>query len=406
MGGARLIEAGGLVRGSDRASRIDWVVGQCRLLTSIGVEFERTRPFEGLTIGTGIHLEAKGVALMLPLRRGGARVISTGNLNSTQPGALEYLDAHGVETVGGPTQSVAERIGWIDQILDHKPDLILDNGGDMFVRWLERPYPGLRGGTEETTSGRILLAPLRERLRMPILVINDSPIKQFAENRHAVGQSTIESFLRLTNLATNGRRVVVLGYGGVGKGLAINFRNNHAQVAVLERDPVLRMEALWDGFAVPERAAALATADIVLTATAATGVVGPLDLDILPDGVILVNVGHLPVEIDVPGIAASPLVASREPADDGITTFRLRDGRSIHLLTDGHMVNLAGPRPLGNSIESMDIGFSLQARCLEAIALGRVGSESCVVPVPRSIDESVSAAYVELAAAPGRTIGG
>lgn len=392
-----MIEPGGLVRGSDRASRIDWVVRQCRLLASIGDEFERTRPFDGLTIGTGIHLEAKGVALMLVLQRGGARVISTGNLNSTQPGALDYLRAHGVETVGGPTQSHEERLGWIDQILDREPDLILDNGGDMFVRWLDRPYAGLRGGTEETTSGRILLAPLRDRLGIPILVINDSPIKQFAENRHAVGQSTVESFQRLTNLATNGRRVVVLGYGGVGKGLAINFRNNHAQVAVLELDPVLRMEALWDGFAVPEREAALSSADIVLTATAGQGVIGPADLDVLADGAILVNVGHLPVEIDVPGMAASPLVEAHEPADDGISTFRLRNGRSIHLLTDGHMVNLAGPRPLGNSIESMDIGFSLQARCLEAVALGRVGAESCVVPVPRHIDESVSRAWVDLA---------
>jgi adenosylhomocysteinase len=401
VGRAGLIEPGGLVRGSDRASRIDWVVGQCRLLNAIGAEFERTRPFAGLTIGTGIHLEAKGVALMLVLQRGGARVISTGNLNSTQPGALDYLRSHGVETIGGPTQSHVERLGWIDEILDRKPDLILDNGGDMFVRWLERPYPELRGGTEETTSGRILLAPLRDRLAMPILVINDSPIKQFAENRHAVGQSTIESFLRLTNMATNGRRVVVLGYGGVGKGLALNFRNNHALVSVLELDPVLRMEALWDGFAVPEREVALATADIVLTATAGTGVIGPRDLELLPDGVLLVNVGHLPVEIDVPGLAASPLVEAQEPADDGITTFRLRDGRAIHLLTDGHMVNLAGPRPLGNSIESMDIGFSLQARCLEAVATGAVGAESCVVPVPRAIDEAVASAWVDLANAHG-----
>lgn len=392
-----MIEAGGLVRGSDRASRIDWVIRQCRLLNSIGDEFERTQPFAGLTIGTGIHLEAKGVALMLTLRRGGARVISTGNLNSTQPGALDYLNEHGVETVGGPTQDAAERLGWIDRILDREPDLLLDNGGDMYVRWLERPYDGLRGGTEETTSGRILLAPLRDRLRMPILVINDSPIKQFAENRHAVGQSTVESFQRLTNMATNGRRVVVLGYGGVGKGLAINFRNNHAQVAVLELDPVLRMEALWDGFAVPEREAALSAADIVVTATAGRSVIGAADLRVLPDGVLLVNVGHLPVEIDVPGIAASPLVEAHEPADDGISTFRLRDGRSIHLLTDGHMVNLAGPRPLGNSIESMDIGFSLQVRCLEAVALGEVGPESSVVPVPRAIDERVARAYVELA---------
>lgn len=392
-----MIEPGGMVRGSDRASRIDWVIRQCRLLNTIGDEFERTRPFEGLTIGTGIHLEAKGVALMLTLQRGGAHVISTGNLNSTQPGALEYLRGHGVETVGGPTQSHDERLGWIDEILDREPDLILDNGGDMFVRWLDRPYERLRGGTEETTSGRILLAPLRDRLGVPILVINDSPIKQFAENRHAVGQSTIESWLRLTNMATNGRRVVVLGYGGVGKGLAINFRNNHARVSVLELDPVLRMEALWDGFAVPERSEALTGADIVVTATAGRAVIGPSDLELFHDGVILVNVGHLPVEIDVPGIAASPLVTAEEPADDGITTFSLRDGRSIHLLTDGHMVNLAGPRPLGNTIESMDIGFSLQARSLEAVATGSVGTESCVVPVPRRIDEWVASAWVDLA---------
>jgi adenosylhomocysteinase len=387
-----------MIQGSDRRSRIEWVIRQCRLLNAIGDEFERTQPFAGLTIGTGIHLEAKGVALMLTLRRGGARVISTGNLNSTQPGAVDYLNEHGVEAVGGPTQSVDERNAWIDQILARKPELILDNGGDMYVRWLEQPYPELRGGTEETTSGRIVLAPLRDRIRKPILVINDSPIKQFAENRHAVGQSTVESFMRLTNMATNGRRVVVLGYGGVGKGLAINFRNNHARVSVLELDPVLRMEALWDGFAVPQREAALATADIVLTATAGSGVIGAADLDVLPDGVILANVGHLPVEIDVPGMLASPLLAAAEPADDGITTLRLIDGRSIHLLTDGHMVNLAGPRPLGNSIESMDIGFSLQARCLEAVALGDVGPESCVVPVPRSVDEQVSRAWVALGA--------
>ena len=384
---------------SDRVSRIEWVIGQCHLLNSIGDEFERTQPFAGLTIGTGIHLEAKGVALMLTLRRGGARVISTGNLNSTQVGAVDYLNAHGVEAIGGPTQDVDERLGWIDQILAEKPALILDNGGDMFVRWLERPYDELLGGTEETTSGRILLAPLRDRIRKPILVINDSPIKQFAENRHAVGQSTVESFMRLTNLATNGRRVVVIGYGGVGKGLALNFRNNHAQVSVIERDPVLRMEALFDGYAVPDREAALATADIVLTATAASGVLGPRDLEILQDGAILVNVGHLPVEIDVPGMRASPLVVAEAAADDGITTLRLSDGRSIHLLTDGHMVNLAGPRPLGNSIESMDIGFSLQARCLEAVARGDVGPESCVVPVPRAVDERIAADYVALAAA-------
>lgn len=378
-------------------SRIAWVASQCRLLAAIADEFDRTRPFAGLTIGTGIHLEPKTVALLLTLRRGGARVLSTGNLNTTQPESVAYLNAHGVEAIGEPTQSDDVRNGYIDQILDAQPDLLLDNGGDMFARWLERPYPKLRGGTEETTSGRIRLVPLRERLDLPILVINDSPIKQFAENRHAVGQSTVESFLRITNRATNGRRVVVFGYGSVGKGVALSFQRAHAQVGVIEVDPVLRMEAMWDGFMVPERDEALAGADIVITVTAARDVITAPDLAILPDEAILINAGHLPVEIDVPGMAADPRVASFGPTDDGISTFEMTDGRRIHLLTGGHMVNLAGPRPLGNSIESMDLGFSLQARCLEAVATGQVGRESCVVPVPRRIDEWVSAAYVELA---------
>lgn len=355
------------------------------------------QPFAGLTIGTGIHLEPKTVALLLTLKRGGARVISTGNLNTTQPESVAYLNAHGVEAIGEPTQEDAVRNRHIDTILDAEPDLLLDNGGDLFARWLERPYAKLMGGTEETTSGRIRLAPLRDRLNLPILVINDSPIKQFAENRHAVGQSTIESFLRITNLTTNGRRVVVFGYGGVGKGVALSFQRAHAYVSVIELDPVLRMEAMWDGFMVPERDAALASADIVATVTAARDVVTATDLAILPDGAILMNIGHLPVEIDVAGMAADPSVASFKPTDAGISTFAMRDGRRIHLLTDGHMVNLAGPRPQGNSIESMDLGFSLQARCLEAVAAGSVGRESCVVPVPRQIDEWIAKAYVDLA---------
>lgn len=378
-------------------SRIEWVGSQCRLLSLIAEEFDETQPFKGLTIGTGIHLEPKTVALLLTLKRGGARVISTGNLNTTQPESVAFLNAHGVEAIGEPTQHDSVRNEYLDEILDAKPDLILDNGGDMFMRWLDRPYDGLRGGTEETTSGRIRLAPLRERLNLPILVINDSPIKQFAENRHAVGQSTIESFLRITNLATNGRRVVVFGYGSVGKGVAMSFQRAHASVSVLERDPVLRMEAMWDGFMVPDRAEALASADIIATVTAARDVVTARDLAILQDGAILMNIGHLPVEIDVAGMAADASVASFGPTDDGISTFSMRDGRRIHLLTDGHMVNLAGPRPLGNTIESMDLGFSLQARCLEAVAKGEVGRDSCVVPVPRAIDEWIAEAYVELA---------
>ena len=375
---------------------IEWVIGSCRLLAQIREEFERTRPFEGLRIGTGIHLEPKTVALLLTLASGGAEVVSTGNLNTTQQEALDHLAAHGVRPVGSPTSDPVEHDAYLREVLASKPDLLLDNGGDLFVRWLEAPHAALIGGTEETTSGRMRLEPLRDRIGLPVLVINDSPIKQFAENTHAVGQGTVESFLRITNRSTNGKRVTVFGYGAVGRGVAAHFRNAFAEVSVVEVDPVTRLEALLDGFAVPEKAEGLAGADIVITATGARGVLGAEDLPALADGAILLNVGHFPHEIDVPALRAA--AQAEEQVADGIATFTLDGGRRVHLLTGGHMVNLAGPRPLGNSIESMDLGFALQARCLEAVARGTVDASQCVVPVPAAIDAAVASAYVELAA--------
>jgi adenosylhomocysteinase len=377
-------------------SRIDWVRSNCRLLRAIAEEFAATQPFRGLTIGTGIHLEPKTVALLLTLKGGGAEVVSTGNLNSTQPEAVEYLRSNGVDVIGDRTTDEREHDRHLRAVLRSHPHLILDNGGDLFARYLEDPYERLLGGTEETTSGRMRLSKLRSQLARPILVVNDSPIKQFAENRHAVGQSVLESFLRITNRATNGRNVLVFGYGSVGKGIAASFRNAFATVAVVEPDPVLRLEASLDGFQVPDRATGLRTADIVVTATGAERVLTEADLELLKDRVILMNAGHFPAEIAADRIVADPRVARRNDGPEGITTLVMTDGREIHLLAGGHMVNLGGPRPLGNSIESMDLGFALQARCLEAVARGRSGPEDVVVPVPSSINAMVAEAFLAL----------
>jgi adenosylhomocysteinase len=374
--------------------RIDWVREHCQLLRSISAEFAATRPFDGLTIGTGIHLEAKTVALILTLRDGGARLVSTGNLNTTQPDAVEVLRSEGITVIGGPTRDSDLHSSYLDEVLAARPDLILDNGGDLFARYLAGPYRGLMGGTEETTSGRMRLEPLRGQLRLPILVINDSPIKQFAENEHAVGQSTLESFLRLTNRVTNGERVTVFGYGACGRGVAASFRGAFARVSVVDTEPVTRLRAHLDGFATPHRDAAIASADVIITVTGARDVLGAADLPLLRDGVILANAGHFPAEIDAEGlIRADAVVSSREYADD-LLTLELRDGRNIHLISRGHMFNLAGPRPLGNSIESMDLGFALQARCLEAVARRRVDATSCVVPVPANIDAAIATSYL------------
>lgn len=382
---------------SSHPSRIEWVGQSCALLRAIAAEFQTTRPFKGLTIGTAIHLEPKTVALLMTLRAGGAELVATGNLNSTQPATVDYLKSQGIAVIGGQTTDATAHSGFIDALLDHQPDLVLDNGGDLFARVAERPYRKLLGGTEETTSGRTRLEPMRDAIGLPVLVINDSPIKQFAENRHAVGQSLFESYMRFTNRSTNGKRVTVFGYGACGKGTAACFRNAYSAVSVVDVDPVAALEAHLDGFSTPKRDDAIGFADVIVTVTGAANILRASDLPALKDGVILLNGGHFPHEIDVAGMRAdNAVVAAETYVDEGIETLVLADGRRIHILGAGHMANLAGPRALGNSVESMDLGFALQARCLERVASRTLDASMCVVPVPRDIDALVASAYLEL----------
>ncbi|QWW70186.1 adenosylhomocysteinase [Rhizobium sp. WYJ-E13] len=380
------------------ATRIDWIGNSCRLLKATAVEFERTRPFDGLSIGTGIHLEPKTVALLMTLRVGGAHLVCTGNLNSTQPATVEFLRAQGFTVFATRTTDPVAHHQSLEAVVAERPDLLLDNGGDLFAIAAERPYANLLGGTEETTSGRTRLLPMREKLAMPILVINDSPIKQFAENKHAVGQSLFESYMRFTNRSTNGKRVTVFGYGACGKGTAACFRNAFSTVSVVDIDPVTSLEAHLDGFVTPLREQAIRSADIIATVTGFPDIVTSADLPLIRDGAILMNGGHFPHEIDVAAFRSHPDVIDIDCYEaDHIETFHLKDGRSFHVLGGGHMANLAGPRPLGNSVESMDLGFTLQARCLERVAKRGVGAESCIVPVPADIDAMVASAYLDLA---------
>lgn len=376
-------------------NRIEWVIRNTRLLATIGDEFERSKPFAGMRIAAGIHLEPKTASLLLTLQRGGAKVSATGNLNSTQIETTDYLTAHGVNVVGHQTKDADEHEGFLRQLVNEQPDLLLDNGGQLFSAYLDAPYSGLRGGTEETTSGRMRLAPLKDRLRMPIYVINDSPIKQYAENFHAVGQSVFESFMRITNLSTNGKRVTVFGYGACGQGVATNFRAAHAIVTVVESDPVRRLRAHLDGFIITDRDAAISSADVIITVTGAPSVLTAADLPLFRDSVILANAGHFPWEL-APNIELAPEVTTIESLDGGLSALHLADGRIVNLIGDGHMINLSGQRPLGNSIESMDIGFALQARCLEFIARGAAAAGDTLVPVPREIDAAVANAFVSM----------
>ena len=288
-------------------SRFEWVSDSCRLLGQTAAEFDRTQPFKGLRIGTGIHLEPKTAALLLTLQRGGADVVSTGNLNTTQAETVDYLRQHGIDVIGGPTADPVE----------HDRDLrgVLATQAGPHPGQRRRPVRALpRGpvrraesaGPRRRRPGRDRLLPLRDRIAKPLIVINDSPIKQFAENTHAVGPGTVEAFMRITNRITNGRRVTVFGYGSVGRGVAMYFRNFFSVVSVVEPQPVLQLRAVLDGIEVPDaRPRPCRTADVIVTVTGAPNIVTAADLPLLKDGVIMMNSGHLPWEIDVRACAGS-----------------------------------------------------------------------------------------------------
>jgi adenosylhomocysteinase len=226
-----------------------------------------------------------------------------------------------------------------------------------------------------------------------MIVINDSPLKAIAENQHAVGQSVYESFCRLTNLMPQGKRFLVVGYGWCGRGVAHYARANGAHVVVAEVDEIKQMEAALDGFRVGSVHELIRDADVVITVTGAENVVDADALAEASSGVLLANAGHFPIEIDLAHLKES--AEDQIEMGETITRYRLADGRFIDLVADGRMMNLSGPLPKGNTIESMDLGFAMQARSLERVARHHGDLPVGAQPVPDDINRSLALAFVD-----------
>ena len=374
------------------AQRILWTSSNMHLLGAIADEFDTTRPFNGLRIGVSIHLEVKTAVLLLALQRGGAEVVAVGNYGTTQDDVVAYLIEHGVEARGSHTDTLDTHLGHVRSVAKAKPDLLLDNGADLAASVVEQGIAVL-GGTEETTSGHNrLCGELASSVDFPMIVINDSPLKAIAENKHAVGQSIYESFLRHTNLMPQGKRTLVVGYGWCGRGIAQYFRANGSTVMVAEPDEIKALETALDGFRVGHTVDLIPHADVVITATGVDHVVGETELAAAPDGVLLGNAGHFDREIDVPALDTA--TAERVPLGEALERHILRDGRTIDLISRGRMLNLAGSQPKGNSIESMDLGFATQARSLERVAGRHDELPPGAQPVPDDINRSLARAFV------------
>ncbi len=366
------------------------------MLASIRERFTVERPFDGATIGMSLHLEPKTAVLLETVVAGGARIVATGNHGSTQDDIVAFLRGSGMTVYGARDDTEDQHAGHIERILDAEPDILLDNGGDLAARAADRGQAdGIRGGTEETTSGGFRLREsYADRIPFPVIVINDSPLKAIAENRHAVGQSAVESFQRITNLQVVGRRFVVVGYGWCGRGVAQYLRALGARVGVVEVDELKAFEAAFDGFRVGGLDTLLPWADTVITATGRPGILTGGSFDLLRDGAVLANIGHFPFEIDVPALAAAASTTTH--VAPGIDEYELSGSRRIALLTEGRMYNLGGTGPKGNSIESMDLGFALQALSLERVATGSASLAAGPQRVPDDIERHLARRTVEL----------
>lgn len=376
-----LVERGG--------ARIAWIRSRMALLAGLRGEFRRTRPFAGRRIGVSLHVEPKTAVLLEVLAEGGAEIVGTGNHGSTQDDVVAFLQSQGIGIFGRRADSLADHHANLARVLDAEPDMLLDNGADLAAGIVERGRAAsILGGTEETTSGGDRLrGELAGKVPFPSIVINDSPLKAIGENKHAVGQSVVESFMRITNLMIPGRRFCVIGYGWCGRGIAQYLRALGGRVAIVEIDEIKALEAALDGYRVAPLADLAPWAEVFITATGRAGVLPAQAIAVMQDGAVLANSGHFPWEIDTEGLKA--MTTSATDLDGTLRRIDLANGRHVILVAEGRMFNLAGVEPKGNSIESMDIGFMLQALSLERVVRGE-GLAGGAQPVPDDINRRIA----------------
>tara|TARA_Y100000739_G_scaffold179392_1_gene157408 strand:+ start:1176 stop:2342 length:1167 start_codon:yes stop_codon:yes gene_type:complete len=376
-------------------ARVDWIRSRMQLLRNVQETFKRERPFSNKTIGVSLHLEPKTAVLLETLKVGGARIVGTGNLGSTQDDIVEVLKSWGMTIYGARSTDKEEHLRNIAKTVSVRPDLLLDNGADLVECAIKNNLTSyILGGTEETTSGDDKLrAKFINKINFPIIVINDSPLKRIVENQHAVGQGNVESIMRMTNLMINGRRFVIVGYGWCGRGMAHYIKSFGGRVSIVEIDPVKNLEAVMDGFRVDTMKNLASWGQFFCTATSRESVISVEEFNRMPDGSILANSGHFPDEINVN--ALRELAVNVNSIGSDLEEFELPNGKKLILLAGGQMIELAGTEPKGNSIEAMDLGFMLQALSLELLAKDSQILSNGPQSVPTAINHKVAELMVE-----------
>lgn len=372
--------------------KIAWVRRNMPVLAAIEKELSLTKPFEGLKITLSVHMEAKTAYLCRVLQAAGAEMHATGcNPLSTQDDVAAALASGGMDIYAwhGATPEEYER--HLTRALEPGPNIIIDDGGDLVNlvhTKLTHLLPGIIGGCEETTTGVMRLeAMTRDKtLKFPMIAVNNAKCKHLFDNRYGTGQSVWDGINRTTNLLVAGKNVVVAGYGWCGKGIALRGKGFGARIIVTETDPVRALEALMDGYDVMPMMEAAKVGDLFITATGCADIITREHLSVMKDGVILCNAGHFNVEVDVKYLKDKAVRS--EEVKPNIMGYTLPGGKTLYLLADGRLVNIAAGD--GHPAEIMDMSFAIQALSAKYLADNRGKLAPGVIAVPEEIDAAVA----------------
>ncbi len=377
------------------ARKIAWVKRNMPLLNGIEEEFSKNKPFKGLKVALSVHLEAKTAYLCKVLAAGGAEMYVTGsNPLSTQDDVAAALVHDGLNVFAWYNSTDEEYHRHIGAVISAAPNIIIDDGGDLVhLIHNERTdlIPNVLGGCEETTTGIIRLKAMDKAgaLKFPMVLVNDADCKHLFDNRYGTGQSVWDGINRTTNLIVAGKNVVVAGYGWCGKGVAMRAKGLGAEVIVTEIDPIKAMEAVMDGFKVMPMREAAKVGDFFVTVTGCADVIGEEAFLNMKDGAICCNAGHFDVEVNMAKLRE--IAVDSHIARNNIMGYKLSNGRTIFVIAEGRLVNLAAGD--GHPAEIMDMSFAIQALSAEYIAKNAAALKSgasMTINVPKEIDRKVA----------------
>ncbi|MGI6253719.1 MAG: adenosylhomocysteinase [Aminivibrio sp.] len=375
--------------------KIEWARQYMPVLEFLRDKYMEDQPLAGEVISACLHLEAKTACLLLTLKDLGAEVTAAGsNPLSTQDDVCAALVEGGVSVYSRNGMTNEEYFENARSALSVKPSIIVDDGADLVAMVhsdMKDLLPGIKGGSEETTSGVKRLKSMNDQgvLAFPMISVNDAHSKYLFDNRYGTGQSVMDGLMRTTNMLIAGKTVVIAGYGWCGRGVAMRAASMGARIIVSETDPHRAFEALMDGCEVATIEEAAPRGDIFLTLTGNSRVIRKEHFEKMKDGVLLGNAGHFDVEICKPGL--NELAASVEVSRPGVETFTMADGRRLHLLGEGRLVNLACAD--GHPIEIMDLSFGLQLE--SAIHVAKNPMKPGLYNVPEEIDRAVMKAKLD-----------